>query len=151
VFFVAIRKDVVRHAIFAGFLVAASACASQRPMLASNEHLMRVGPDVAKQDIDDCMAQAEVTATESGGSGGGNAVAGAATGSFAGAAAGAAGGAIFGNAGQGAAAGAVGGAVGSLTEALLHGLFRPKPPQPSQAQFVNSCLRQRGYEPVGWK
>jgi hypothetical protein len=120
-------------------------------MLASNEHLMRVGPDLAKRDIDDCMAQAKVTAPESGGSGGGNAVADAATGSVAGAAAGGAGGAIFGNAGQGAAAGALGGAVGSLTQAFLQGLFRPKPPQPSHAQLVNSCLRQKGYEPVGWR
>jgi hypothetical protein len=79
---------------------------------------MRVGPEVAKHDYDDCMARAEVTTTESGGSAGGNAVAGAATNSVAGAAAGGAGGAIFGNAGQGAAAGAVGGAVGSLTQAF---------------------------------
>ena len=141
----------MRRTIFAGFFFAASACASQRPMLASNEHLMRVGPNVAKQDIDDCMARAQVTASESGGSVGGNAVAGAATGSVAGAAAGGAGGAIFGNAGQGAAAGAVGGAVGSLTQALLQGLFRPKPPQPSHQQFVNNCLRQKGYEPIAWK
>jgi hypothetical protein len=60
-------------------------------------------------------------------------------------------GAIFGNVGQGAAAGAVGGAAGSLTQALLQGLIRPKPPQPSNQQFINSCPRQKGYELVGWK
>lgn len=147
----AISKDLARHSIFAWVLFSVVACASQKPMLASNEHLMRVGPEVAKYDIDDCMARAEVTPTESGGSAGGNAVAGAATNSVAGAAAGGAGGAIFGNPGQGAAAGAVGGAVGSLTQALLQGWFRAKPPQPSHQQFVNNCLRQKGYEPIAWK
>jgi hypothetical protein len=49
----AISKDLARHSIFAWVLLSAVACASQKPMLASNEHLMRVGPEVAKHDIDD--------------------------------------------------------------------------------------------------
>lgn len=148
----AITKELARYSMFAWLLLSmAAGCSTQKPILASNEHLMRVGPDVAKQDIDDCIVRAEVTGTESGSSATGSPVAGAATSSVAGAAAGGAGGAIFGNAGQGAAAGAVGGAVGSLTQALLQGLFRPSPAQPSHQQFVNNCLRQKGYEPIAWK
>ena len=59
----AISKDLARHSILAWVLLSVVACASQKPMLASNEHLMRVGPEVAKHDIDDCMARAEVTPT----------------------------------------------------------------------------------------
>jgi phage tail tape-measure protein len=126
------------------------ACASQRPVLSSNEHLMRVGAEVGKRDIDECIARAEATSTESGDSTG-NVVAGTATSSVVGAAAGGAGGAVVGQAAQGAAVGAVGGLVGSLMQALLQGLFRPKPPRPSTQQLVDSCLRQKGYEPAGWK
>lgn len=120
-------------------------------MLSSNEHLIRVGPDVAQQDIDNCMERAKATSTERPSDANQNAVGGAATSSIAGAAAGGAGGAVFGQAAQGAAAGAVGGVVGSLTQALIQGLFRPKPPDLTNQQLVDSCLRQKGYEPAGWK
>jgi hypothetical protein len=83
-------------------------CAIQRPVLSSNEQLMRVGPEIAQQDIDNCMERAKATSTESGTDSSQNAAAGAATSSVVGAAAGGAGGAVFGQAGQGAAAGAVG-------------------------------------------
>ena len=87
---------------------------------------MRVGLEIAQQDIDNCMERAKATSTESGTDSSQNAAAGAATSSVVGAAAGGAGGAVFGQAGQGAAAGAVGGVVGSLTQALIQALFRPK-------------------------
>jgi hypothetical protein len=134
----------------ASLLVGILACASQRPVLSSNAHLMRVGSNVAEREIDECIARAETPATE-GGKSRENVVAGAATSSVVGAAAGGAGGAVVGQAAQGAAAGAVGGAVASLTHALLQGLFRSKPPDPSYRQFVDRCLREKGYEPVAWK
>ena len=145
------KKRELQAAALFSVLVVISGCATQKPVLSSNEHLLRVGPEVAQQDIDNCMERAKATSTESGTDSSQNTVAGAATNSVAGAAAGAAGGAIVGQAPQGAAPGAVGGAVGSLTQTLLHGLFRPKPPRPSNRQLVNSCLRQKGYEPAGWK
>jgi hypothetical protein len=146
-----IKTMLLQGVTLFSLLLRISACASQRPMLSSNEHLMRVGAEVGEWDIDECMARAEATSTESGNASKGNVVAGAGTGSVVGAAAGGAGGAIVGHAGQGAAAGAVGGVVGSLTYALLQGLFRSKPPQPSHQQLVDNCLRQKGYEPAGWK
>jgi hypothetical protein len=141
----------MQGATFISLLVGILACASQRPVLSSNEHLMRVGAEVGKRDIDECIARAEATSTESGDASTGNVVAGTATSSVVGAAAGGAGGAVVGQAAQGAAVGAVGGLVGSLMQALLQGLFRPKPPRPSYQQLVDSCLRQKGYEPAGWK
>ena len=58
-------------------------------------------------------------------------------------------GAIYGSAGQGAAAGAAGGA----TAGLLSRLFRggSSSPDPVYANFVNRCLQEKGYEPIGWK
>jgi hypothetical protein len=146
---ICMTAQFLRFVIAAGVLLALTGCATQRPILGANNHLMRVGTAAAEKDIEDCMAIAE-TAAEAGASGNENVVAGAATSSVVGAAAGGAGGAVFGNAGQGAAAGAVGGAVGSLTHSLLQGLFRPKPAEPVRRNLTERCLRAKGYEPSGW-
>jgi outer membrane lipoprotein SlyB len=151
VFFMSMKKKILRAATVVSLLLEISACASQRPVLSSNDHLTRVGPEVGERDIDECIARAEATLTERRETSTENVAAGAATSSVVGAAAGSAGGAVVGQAGQGAAAGAVGGAVASLMHALLQGLFRPKPPDPSNRQFVDRCLREKGYEPAGWK
>jgi outer membrane lipoprotein SlyB len=143
------KTTILNHVV--SLLLGISACASQRPVLSSNEHLMRVGTQAGERDIDECMARAEALATESGDASKGNVVAGTATSSVVGAAAGGAGGAIAGQAAQGAAAGAVGGVVASLMQALFQGSFRPKPPHPVIQQVVDRCLREKGYEPVGWK
>jgi len=127
-------------------------CASQRPVLYPNQQLNRVGSSVADRDIDDCMYQAESyvssdgraaktaqdVATESG------------TSAAVGAAAGAAGGAIVGRAGTAAAVGAAGGAAAGATRELIHGLVRKQSPSAVYKNFVNRCLREKGYEPIGW-
>lgn len=143
------KKTIRQIATISSLLVGISACASQRPVLSSNAQLMRVGPDVGERDIDECIARAEAASTE--GRETSNVVAGTATGSVVGAAAGGAGGAVVGQAAQGAAAGAVGGAVAGLMHALLQWMFRSRPPDPSNQQFVDRCLREKGYEPVGWR
>jgi len=145
------KKTILQVATISSLLVGISACASQRPVLSSNAHLMRVGPDVGERDIDECIARKEAASTEGRATSNENVVAGTATSSVVGAAAGGAGGAIVGQAGQGAAAGAVGGVVASLMHALLEGLFRSKPADLSNRQFVVRCLREKGYEPAGWK
>jgi hypothetical protein len=127
-------------------------CSSRRPVLAPNAHLNQVGTEASQRDIDDCLARGEAAKSEAGQQPSGeNVVAGAAGSSVVGAAGGAAGGAIVGNAGQGAAAGAVGGAVASLTASMLRWLFRPKPEDTSYKLFVDRCLREKGYDPAGWK
>ena len=146
----AIKNAILHGAAVVSVVLGILACASQRPVLSSNEHLSRVGAEVGERDIDECINQAKAR-TDGVDSANDNVVAGTATSSVAGAAAGGATGAAFGHAGRGAAAGAMGGVVGGLTHALLQGLFRPKPSQPSNQQVVDSCLRQKGYEPAGWK
>lgn len=64
-----------------------------------------------------------------------------------GAATGAVGGAIAGAAGRGAGIGAATGA----TAALISSVFRPAAPNPAYRAFVERCLRDRGFESVGWQ
>lgn len=121
-----------------------SACAASRPVLYPNAHLARVGPGQAEQDIATCRGLADQYVA----SGGAGTVAGStAVGGGAGAAIGAAGGAVRGSAGTGAAVGAATGA----TAGLIRGLFKASEPSPTYKNFVNHCLRERGYEPVGWQ
>jgi outer membrane lipoprotein SlyB len=150
-YFWTMKKTILQVATISSFLLGISACASQRPVLSSNAHLMRVGPDVGERDIEECIARAKAASSEGGETSKEQVIAGTATGSVVGAAAGGAGGAVVGRAGQGAAAGAAGGAAASLTQAILQGLFQSKPPDPSYRQLVDRCLREKGYEPAGWK
>lgn len=119
-------------------------CAATRPVLYPNAHLTRVGQAQAEQDIAACRELAHQHVA----SGGAGTVAGStAVGGGAGAAIGAAGGAVRGSAGAGAAVGAATGA----TAGFIHGLFKASEPSPTYKNFVNHCLRERGYEPVGWQ
>ncbi len=120
-------------------------CTTARPVLYPNRHLDHVGPTVAEEDIDACLARARDagldydraarTAAQTG--------AGAATG----AAVGAAVGAVRGRPGLGAAAGGAGGGV----RGLMRGLFRSRDPDRLQARFVEFCLRDQGYRILGWR
>jgi hypothetical protein len=108
-----------------------SACAAPKPILYPNAYYQQIG---------------QAGAGSSQGKSGqvaGSTVAGAAIGS----AAGAVGGAIVGRPGRGAMVGAASGA----TAGLLRGLFRKSPPSEAYKQFVNRCLMERGYDPVGWE
>ena len=121
------------------------ACAAQRPVLYPNAQLNRVGDAAAQHDIDDCMQRAHQYVSS-----GGHAAQVATTtgtGAAAGAAIGAVGGAITGNAGEGAAVGAATGG----TAGLIGGLFSSSAPDPVYAAFVDRCLRERGYDPIGWR
>jgi hypothetical protein len=121
------------------------ACAAKQPVLYPNAHLKQVGREAGQVDIEECMQLAES------GVGDRNRAAGAAGRSAAGAAGGAAmgavGGAITGNAGIGAAVGAATGATGGL----LSGLWSFRDRDPTFMNFVDTCLRERGYQPIGWR
>ena len=54
--------------------------------------------------------------------------------------------ALAGAAGRGAGIGAAMGA----TVALISSVFSPAAPNPAYRAFVERCLRDRGFEPVGW-
>jgi|MudIll2142460700_1097286.scaffolds.fasta_scaffold81573_2 hypothetical protein len=129
-----------------------AACSARRPVLYPNEEYRRVGRDVAERDINDCMRRAEQFVS----SGGRNTeatrqVAGStAIGAGTGAAIGAAGGAVTGSAGEGAAVGAATGATAGLLHALF-GMCGSQRDDPVFVNFVDRCLRERGYEPIGWQ
>jgi hypothetical protein len=69
-----------------------------------------------------------------------------AVGGAAGGVTGAVGGAVLGSAGRGAAFGAATGA----TAGLMRSIFSRPQPSGAYKAFVNRCLAERGYEPVGW-
>jgi outer membrane lipoprotein SlyB len=137
----------VRIAVLALAAASLAACAAPRPVLYPNEHLRAVGQKAAERDIAECRQLAEAAGATAAGGRADAAAGGAVRGGAIGGAAGAAGGAVAGSAGRGAAAGAAGGA----TAGLLGGLFRSPGPSPAYRSFVNRCLAERGYEPMGWE
>ena len=131
--------------MFTAFLFLLVACAAKRPVLYPNEHLEYVGKEAAEQDINDCMALAEANGVDSNRAG--EVATSTAGGAAVGGATGAAAGAVTGNPARGAAAGAAGGA----TLGLFRGLYRSREPDPVFRNFVDKCLTERGYEPIGWR
>jgi hypothetical protein len=121
-----------------------AACSVKRPVLYPNAKLQKVGQAQAQQDIDICCRMAEAYLSSHPG---GEMAADAAKSGAVGAATGAAAGAVYGDAGRGAAAGAAVGVVGSTAS----GLFRSREPSPTFMNFVNRCLHEKGYEPIGWE
>jgi hypothetical protein len=122
-----------------------AACGAKRPVLYPNDYLKQVGPEKADQDIDDCVKMANDYKAGTDRTGeiardtGTSAVVGAATGAVVGA--------IAGSAGMGAAIGAA----GSGVAALGTGIMRSDEPDSIFMQFVDQCLREKGYQPLGWK
>ncbi len=127
------------------FALILSGCgATKRPVLYPNSHLNSVGNAQAQRDTDDCMQMAEAYVKKNQES---KVAEGAVKGGAIGAASGAAVGAVTGNFGRGLAAGAAGGAAGGAT----WGLFKAAEPSPIYKNFVNKCLKDKGYEPMGWQ
>lgn len=128
--------------------LALGGCAStKKPVLYPNPHLNRVGQQQADADIDACMRAAEASGANSGKNeelARSTAKAGAVGG-----ATGAVVGAISssGSAGRGAA---IGGA-GAATATLVGGAFDSSNPTQVYIRFVDQCLRDKGYQPIGWR
>lgn len=123
------------------------ACSGPKPILYPNDHFKKAGKEAAEADIAACQEMAEEAGAAPGRSRGGEVAGSTAAGGGIGAAGGAVGGAVAGSPGTGAAVGAAAGATGGL----LRGLFRHKKPSDAHVNFVNRCLKEKGYEPVGWK
>ncbi|MCB0343598.1 MAG: hypothetical protein KDD66_00700 [Bdellovibrionales bacterium] len=126
------------------FCGAISAC-SKKPVLMDNEKFKDVGQIKAEEDIKECMQRAKdqnAIGESRAQKAGYNATRGAA--------AGAAGGAVTSaiwdrNIGRGVAAGAAGGA----TSAFIWYFFDREPDEIFR-RYVDICLRQKGYQPLGW-
>jgi len=121
-------------------------CGSKRPILYPNEYLKKVGNQQAQADIDECIRLAtEYGAKEDAGKKIAQDTAGSAA---VGAAAGAAISAVLGgDVGRSAAAGGAGAGAGRLTRSVIDS----GDPDPVFRGYVEKCLREKGYETVGWK
>ena len=132
--------------------LALSACSATKPTLYPNDQYKRVGAAQADQDIANCESQAEEY-VKTGGRGGqmaSEAARNTAGGAVVGAAGGAVGGAIGGDVGEGAAVGAASGATAGLLGTMFGWMFQRNEPDPVYRNFVEKCLRDKGYEPIGW-
>ena len=129
------------------FLALLLTSCSRRPVLYDNGKLQREGQKGVALDIEDCMERAEIAGAK-GDSQATSSAKDAGIGAIAGSSAAADGGAILNGAvsGRGIGAGAGAGAAGSL----VYGLFR-KDPDPVFERYVDLCLQERGYDPIGWK
>ena len=126
-------------------LVILSSCTTKRPVLYPNAHLKTVGKEASEHDIDECLRYAASEGLEK--EAGNDVAAETAKGAVTGAAVGGAAGAVTGHPGRGAAAGGSGGGVAGL----LRALFRADEPGQLEKRFVEECLREKGYRPIGWK
>jgi outer membrane lipoprotein SlyB len=126
------------------FLSLIGCAGRQSPVLYPNEHLKSVGEPKAQNDIEECshLADAYVKANP-----GAKVVGGTIVGGAGGAIVGGAVGAVTGNIGRGAAVGGVAGA----TTGLVRGIYKASQPSPVYKAFVNRCLRDKGYDPLGWE
>ena len=114
------------------------------PVLYPNDHLKKVGEEQAHKDIADCETLADQYVKSDAGIAAAKSVA---IGAAGGAVVGGAVGAVTGRFGRGVAIGAAGGAASGL----VHGIIKASQPTPLFKNFVNRCLRDKGYEPIGWQ
>jgi hypothetical protein len=138
-------KELLRFLLVGAIMVSNLACAAKRPVLYPNAQFEAVGDAAAQQDIDDCLRKAAAAGYTSGS--GGKVAGSTAVGAATGAAVGAAVGAVAGRAGTGAAMGAAGGGTGGL----IRGIFGSRNLDPVQQRFVDQCLKEKGYEVIGWR
>jgi len=139
------KSGAKQYLILIGLLLAIGACAQQRPVLYPNAYLKYVGKETAAADTDECIQMAiDYGARQDSGT---RVAKDTAKGAAVGGAAGTAVGAVRGNDGRGAAAGAAGGGAASMTRSMLNS----GKPDPVFKRFVEQCLRDKGYQPVGWR
>lgn len=114
-------------------------------MLYPNATYEAVGKSGAEEDVADCVALAEGADLED--SRATQVAKGTAASGATGGAAGAAAGAVVGRPGTAAAAGAA----GAGAAAAMRGIFRSRERDPLFKRYVEQCLRDRGYQVIGWR
>jgi len=138
-------KFMLKTALLMVVLWALISGCSKSPVLYPNNHLLDVGKAQADADIRKCMEMAEEYGVKP--QQGEKVAKSTAIGAGGGAVGGAVGGAISGNFGGGVATGAATGAAAGL----FYGLLQAAEPSPAYKTFVNKCLSEKGYEPIGWE
>lgn len=124
--------------------VVVAGCSTKSAVVYPNAHLDRVGHVQYEADLAGCIAMADEHAA--GASSSGEIAERATQGAIIGAAAGAASGAVRGNAGRNAGSRAA----GRATSGLLSGVFGSDRPHPIVRRFVERCMRDKGYDIIGW-
>ena len=128
------------------FFMMLAGCGPKRPVFYANEHYASVGDRQARIDTDQCMAEAKAHGadTEAGQKVASRAakaaVLGAATSTVVSAV-------LGGDIGRAAGAGAAGGA----TAGAVHGAFEANDPDQVFKRYVERCLKEKGYEVIGWR
>lgn len=136
---------VTGWAMAGAILLGLAGCATQRPVLYPNAKYNQAGPEVAQRDIDDCIRLAESHGITQ--NSGGRVVSNGAAGAAIGGAAGAGAGAVRGDVGRSAGTGAAAGAAAGATRGAIHS----GEPGSVYKGFVQRCLREKGYDVIGWK
>lgn len=126
------------------FLLAA--CSAPSPVLYPNAKLNESGQVEAQRNIEECKQLASAGGADPASGQVARSVGNTAIGGATGGTSGAVGGAILGAAGRGAAVGAATGA----TAGFIRSIFSSPKPSGAYINFVDRCLRERGYEPIGW-
>lgn len=132
-------------------LLLLSACGTTKPILAPNAHFRSQGAEVAQREVEECRQMADAAGASEGTGKAGKVAGQTAVGAGVGAASGAVGGAVIGAAGSGSMIGAASGAVVGLLTGLWHAMVGPSEPNQTYKNFVDVCLKERGYEIAGWQ
>jgi hypothetical protein len=138
-------KNIMVVGFLTALLLLTAACGPKRPVVYPDEKTQEAGEEKVRADVEDCIRQAKEAGLET--SKAGTMAKTTAIGAAAGAAIGAAAGAFGGGAASGAAQGAAGGGVAGL----IGGLLQTHDLDPTQKQFVEECLRRKGYNTIGWR
>jgi hypothetical protein len=125
------------------------ACAGPEPILRSNSQLLLYGKEMGQDVIAACEAKAERAGVHHGTNRSKNAAGGTIIGVIGGAAVGASTGLAGGPAGVAVGAGA-GAALGGMI-GLVAGTYKPLDPDRSYMDFVERCLKEKGYDVSGWQ
>jgi outer membrane lipoprotein SlyB len=133
--------------IILAILVITGCASSKKPVLYPNYHLNTVGQYQAEADINACMQAAKASGADAGK--GEELARNTAKAGAVGGATGAVVGAISSSSSTGRGA-AIGGA-GAATAALVGGAFKSSDPTQVYIRFVDQCLRDKGYQPIGWR
>ncbi len=129
-------------------ILTVTGCASSmKPVLYPNQHLNAVGQYQADADITACMQAAEASGANAGK--GGEIAQNTAKAGAVGGATGAVVGAISSSSSIGRGA-AIGGA-GAATAALVGSALKTSGPTQVYMRFVEQCLRDTGYQTIGWR
>jgi outer membrane lipoprotein SlyB len=113
-------------AVLLALVVLGAGCAhTQSPVLYPNAKLKEAGKDQANAEISACRSLADDYTSS-----------GAATAK---------------EIGKDTAVGGVGGAAVGATAGAVHGTAKSVGPSPIYKAFVDRCLRERGYEVIGWQ